>query len=118
VRKLLVVDDRADVCEVIAAHLREGGDRVTIASDGAVARLLLARNRYDLAIIDVLMPGEGGIALADLAGSRGMAVLLMSGHPETMEPPPGREHCPLLRKPFRFSELDAALAALVAATAG
>jgi two-component system OmpR family response regulator len=113
VRSLLVVDDHREICEVIETHLRERGDAVTIASDGAEARALLACGRYDLAVIDVLMPGEGGLALAALAEERGVPVLLMSGHPERMELPPGLERYPLLRKPFRFADLDAALAALL-----
>lgn len=114
VRKLLVVDDRREICEVIETHLRERGDAVTIASNSAEGRQLLARGGYDLAVIDVLMPGEDGLALAAFAEERGVPVLLMSGHPERMELPEGFKRYPLLRKPFRFADLDAALAALLA----
>jgi two-component system, OmpR family, response regulator len=110
---LLVVDDRVDICELVQSHLVEHGHAVASATDSAAARALLSRERYDLAIIDVLMPGEGGLSLAAWAARQGVRVLLMSGHPRTIDLDADGPHYPLLRKPFRLADLDAALAALL-----
>ena len=116
-RRILVVDDQSDVCEVIRTFLAERGYVVDHATDSPAARRLLAQERYDAALLDVLMPGEGGLALAELAERQGARVLLMSGHPEAMALASLRSPCELLRKPFRLSELEAAVAALLEAAA-
>lgn len=110
---MLVVDDRHDICEVIEAYLTERGQNVACATTDVAARELLGRQTYDLAIIDVLMPGEGGLSLAAAAEQHGVPVLLMSGHPRGMDLPARWAGHPLLRKPFHLSELEAALALLL-----
>lgn len=112
VRRLLVVDDRSDVCEMIETFLAERGFAVDHAVDGSAARHLLAGDGYDGVLLDVLMPGEGGLALADLAERQGARVLLMSGSPEAIARLQS-SHA-LLRKPFRLAELEAAVVALLA----
>jgi two-component system, OmpR family, response regulator len=110
---LLVVDDRVDICELVQSHLVEQGHSVASATDSAAARALLSREHYDVAIIDVLMPGEGGLSLAAWTARQGVRVLLMSGHPRTIDLDADGPHYPLLRKPFRLADLDAALATLL-----
>lgn len=113
VGNLLVVDDQPDICELIDTHLTEQGHHVISVSGSAGARSVLSRERFDLAIIDVLMPGEGGLSLAAWAAQKGVRVLLMSGHPESIDPLADPAPYPLLRKPFRLADLDAVLAALL-----
>jgi DNA-binding response OmpR family regulator len=113
VRKLLIIDDQSDVCEMIETFLAERGYAVDHAVDSSAARRLLAGAGYGGVLLDVLMPGEGGLALADVAERQGARVLLMSGHPEAIAMallPSSRK---LLRKPFRLAELDAAVVALL-----
>ena len=90
---------------------------LVLATESPAARRLLAGERYDAALLDVLMPGEGGLALADFAERQGARVLLMSGHPEAMALALIQSPYALLRKPFHLSELEAAVAALFDASA-
>jgi DNA-binding NtrC family response regulator len=113
VRRILVVDDQPDVCEVIVTFLAERGYAVDRAVDSFGARRLLARDSYDGVLLDVLMPGEGGLALADIAERQGARVLLMSGHPEAMAMALLQSPYELLRKPFRLVDLEAAVATLL-----
>jgi DNA-binding response OmpR family regulator len=110
--RILVVDDRAEVCELIHACLTQGGYAVDQATDVADARRLLASARYDAALLDLWMPAEGGLALADLAQRQGARVLLMSGD----SAPPHQPYA-FLRKPFRLAELEAAVAELLGSLA-
>lgn len=60
---ILVVDDQMVMQRVLGHTLRHAGYTVEIAAGGAEALELLDEERFDLAIIDVSMPGMDGITL-------------------------------------------------------
>ncbi len=60
-QRLLLVDDNATVRTVIGAMLRRAGHDVDTVSDGSAAVARLALHRYDAVLMDVQMPGAGGI---------------------------------------------------------
>ncbi len=62
-RHLLVVDDDDRIRELLKEYLSRAGFRVTAAPGGAAARRLLATLDFDLAVFDVMMPGEDGFSL-------------------------------------------------------
>lgn len=62
---LLVVDDDARLRALLQRFLAEQGHRVTVASDAAEARAAIANLAFDLVVLDVMMPGEDGLALAE-----------------------------------------------------
>ena len=61
---LLVVDDDRRIRDLLSRFLSGEGYRVTTADDAADARAKLAGLRFDLLILDVMMPGETGFELA------------------------------------------------------
>ena len=94
---VLVVDDDAAVCWAIEQALLGEGYRVRVAADAAAARRLLARERPDVMICDVRMPGESGLdLLADVhARHRELPVIVMTNHllwslPQSRQTPPSR----------------------------
>jgi two-component system, OmpR family, response regulator MprA len=102
---LLVVDNDP----AISAVLKEGLEldptyRVTSAFSGADALEVMARDRPDAAIIDVLMPRMSGIDLAEQALGASVPVLLISGDFETTAALE-RIGCHVLHKPFHISRL-------------
>ena len=60
---ILVVDDDDRIRDLLKRFLSREGHRVTAAGDAAAARRLLATMEFDLAILDVMMPGEDGLSL-------------------------------------------------------
>jgi two-component system response regulator HydG len=60
---ILVVDDDVDNCRNLADILADLGYRVDTAPDGQTALQLVRRQRYDLALLDLMMPGMDGAAL-------------------------------------------------------
>jgi two-component system phosphate regulon response regulator OmpR len=62
-RHLLVVDDDDRIRDLLKEYLARAGFRVTAASGGAAARKLIDSLDFDLAVFDVMMPGEDGFSL-------------------------------------------------------
>jgi DNA-binding NtrC family response regulator len=60
---ILVVDDEADLRDLIQIRLEAAGHQVTLAVNGRKASDLLLRQNFDLVITDVLMPERDGIEL-------------------------------------------------------
>ncbi len=62
--RILVVDDEAELREMVAEYLSDQGFQVTIADGGGAMRQALEVNSFDLVLLDVKMPGEDGLTLA------------------------------------------------------
>lgn len=58
---ILVADDDPDIAELVELHLAGEGFRVFKAYDGAEALNIFGREKIDLAILDIMMPGVDGI---------------------------------------------------------
>jgi len=80
-RRLLIVEDRNDLCEVVAAFCSAQGYAVTIASDGVSAWKALEGEQFDGLIVDVLLPDVDGLDLARFADSCGITVITIWGGP-------------------------------------
>jgi CheY-like chemotaxis protein len=60
-RRVLIVDDEADIREIVALSLEVGGDWVVEAvGDGHEAVRAAGRTRPDVVLLDVMMPGLDG----------------------------------------------------------
>jgi two-component system phosphate regulon response regulator OmpR len=62
-RHLLIVDDDDRIRDLLKEYLARAGFRVTAAAGGAPARRLMESLDFDLAVFDVMMPGEDGFSL-------------------------------------------------------
>ena len=105
---LLVVDDDERLRGLLRRYLADNGFRITLAADAAEARLKLKSLQYDLAIVDVMMPGENGFELtASLKAERRVPVLLLTAMAEAENRIHGLEQGAddYLVKPFEPREL-------------
>ena len=105
---LLVVDDDERIRGLLQKFLMRGGFLVTVARDAAQARRLLAGLEFDLIVLDVMMPGEDGIALTrDLRQHMTTPILLLTAKGETGNRIEGLEAGAddYLVKPFEPKEL-------------
>jgi DNA-binding response OmpR family regulator len=99
-RHILVVEDEPLVYEAIrGAFTSNGAYDVEHAGDGETAVSILTGRTPDLALVDARLPKLSGLAVAAQAASRGIPVILMSGHPEIILT--GDSRVPVLAKPFR-----------------
>lgn len=65
-KRVLVVDDDARLCELLREFLERDGYAVAIAHEGRGALAELRGNTIDLLILDINMPGLGGASLVQL----------------------------------------------------
>src|ERR1035437_4209740 len=67
--KILVVDDEPDIVELVSYNLKKDGFVVASAADGEEALSLIKKNRYDLIILDLMLPGIQGVDLCRMIRS-------------------------------------------------
>ncbi len=105
---LIVVDDDARLRELLRRYLSDNGFRVTTAADAVEARAKLAHFAFDLAVLDVMMPGETGLELAQAWRREDrVPILLLTAMAEPEDRINGLEHGAddYLAKPFEPREL-------------
>ena len=81
--RILVVDDEADIRELVKEILSEEGYDVEVAADGAQARALRLQHQPELILLDIWMPDVDGITLLRewmSPSANGCPVIMMSGH--------------------------------------
>jgi len=80
---LLVVDDDQRIRDLLARYLRENGFRVTVSADAGEARNALRGLAFDLIILDIMMPGESGLSLAEvLRADSDVPILMLTARSE------------------------------------
>ncbi|KAA0913299.1 response regulator [Aquicoccus porphyridii] len=105
---LLIVDDDERIRTLLQKFLSRHGFLVTSARDAAHARRILAGLDFDLIVMDVMMPGETGIALTrSLRETSQTPILLLTAKGETEDRIAGLEAGAddYLAKPFEPKEL-------------
>jgi CheY-like chemotaxis protein/anti-sigma regulatory factor (Ser/Thr protein kinase) len=109
--KLLLVDDDADVRAIVRTVLSELGYTVREASGGQEALVTLSDFHPDLLIVDFAMPNMNGAEVVTTARSRNaqLKILFLSGYADSAILESAVGEALLLRKPFRPSELAAAV---------
>lgn len=61
--KILVVDDDARLRDLLRRYLAEQGFRVDVVGDGEAMNKAFVRERYDVLVLDLMLPGEDGLAI-------------------------------------------------------
>ena len=76
---ILIVDDTADVLELLKIILDAAGFRVSLAGDAAGMDAILGAGGIDLIILDYMMPGEDGLSVCRrVAASGGPPIIMLS----------------------------------------
>jgi DNA-binding NtrC family response regulator len=109
----LVVDDEAAFRFLLGAILEDAGHRCRAAADVEEARALLAAEPAGCVLLDVSLPGEGGMAfLRELGRDRPeIAVIMVTGHhdPELARSAAAAGARGFVSKPFRAADIRAAV---------
>lgn len=117
---ILLVDDDRRIRDLASRYLATQGLRVTTAADTAEARRLADRFAFDLIILDVMLPGESGLAFAQwLRGQTppksALPVLMLTARGDAADRVKGLEAGvdDYMAKPFEPRELALRIAAIL-----
>ena len=109
VLRILVVDDDADIRNLVAAMLRRSGYEVTCAADGEAAWTELSGGNFDLLITDHEMPRLSGLELVQRVRAAALAlpIIMLSGNLPVAEREFAQSFSPAaaMRKPFLPGQL-------------
>lgn len=113
---LLLIEDDADLRTQLCRHLGNQGFAVTSAERGDAGLHLARQQRFDVVLLDIMLPGLDGLAvLEQLRREQGIPVMLMSALGAEQDRISGFT-CgadDYLPKPFSLAELQARLEALL-----
>jgi len=115
--QILVVEDEAKVARALQEGLEREDYVVTVARTGEEGYYLLDARAFDLVVLDLMLPGRGGLEiLATLRGrDRGIPVLILTARDAVQDRVTGLDAGAddYLVKPFAFPELLARIRALL-----
>ena len=119
--KLLVVDDDPELRELIQAYLMKNGFIVNTVDSSLSMDQFLATNDVDLLILDLMLPGEHGLAIAKrLKKKKDLPIIIVSAQGEDIDRIVGLEigADDYLPKPFNPRELLARIRAVLRRSSG
>jgi two-component system, OmpR family, response regulator len=105
---ILVVDDEQRIRTMLRRYLVEEGFKVSEAADGGAMRALLDRERVDLLLLDLMMPGEDGLSLARHVRQRSdTPIIMLTGKGDLIDRVAGLEAGAddYIAKPFHLREV-------------
>ena len=77
--RILLVDDDAELTELLRDYLEREGFAVRASHDGATGVTAALSNRYDIVVLDIMMPGMSGIeALARIRAGSSIPVIMLT----------------------------------------
>ncbi len=120
--RALLVEDDGRIADFVAQGLREAGFAVDRAADGNAGLELATISPYDVAIVDLMLPGRDGLSLIQAMREKGVVtpVLILSAKHTVNDRVQGLETGgdDYLTKPFAFPELLARVQALIRRSTG
>ena len=117
--QILVVEDESAIAELIALNLRHAGFEVTLAADAAQAQAAVDAVLPDLVLLDWMLPGQSGVALArqwrSAARTKELPVILLTARAEESDKVAGLDAGAddYITKPFSTNELLARMRAVL-----
>jgi two-component system OmpR family response regulator len=120
--RVLLVEDDPTIAAFVAKGLREAGFADDEAADGETGLTLAREQKFDAAIVDVMLPRLDGLSLIDALRGRGIRtpVLILSAKRSVDDRVRGLQAGgdDYLTKPFAFAELLARVQALIRRSTG
>jgi len=106
--KILVVDDHADIRELLKRFLTPHGFNVVTAEDGESMIKAMSQQQFDMIILDLMLPGKDGVTLCrEIRGTSSIPIIMLTALGEEIDRIIGLEvgADDYLAKPFNPREL-------------
>ena len=116
--RILIVEDEITISRLIAVSLRRAGYDCTVANDGSTAADLIAEHDFDLALLDIMLPGLDGYELLGYLRPLGVPVIFITAKGATKDRVRGLQlgADDYIVKPFEIEELLARVEAVLRRT--
>ena len=118
-KHILVVDDEADLVELISYNLKKEGFSVDAAMDGETALSKIKKGRYDLLVLDLMLPGIQGMEICRILRNdpktKALPIIMLTARGEEVDKILGLEMGAddYITKPFSPRELVARVKAVL-----
>ena len=116
-RRALIIEDNGDIARLVAMHLKDIGCQADIAGNGEEGVRRFQGHRYDLVILDLMLPGIDGLSVcrALRTGAEYVPILMLTAKSSELDRVLGLEigADDYLTKPFSLPELLARVKALL-----
>jgi DNA-binding response OmpR family regulator len=113
---ILIVDDEPTIVEVVGLYLQREGFRVVTATDGNTALTAVEQQRPDLVVLDLMLPGLGGLEVTRRLRANGaLPIIMLTARGEETDRVVGLElgADDYVTKPFSARELVARVKAVL-----
>ena len=118
-RKILIVDDDANICELLRLYLQKDGFATAVAPNGEVALELLDRENPDLILLDIMMPRlDGWQVCREIRKTSEVPIIMLTAKGEIFDKILGLElgADDYITKPFDAKEVIARIKAVLRRT--
>jgi len=118
---ILVVDDDVNICELVRLYLEKDGFSVTCAHDGEAALQRFKSGKFDLIVLDLMLPGLDGMDVCrEIRRTSAVPIIMLTAKGETLDKILGLElgADDYIVKPFEPKELVARVKAVLRRTQG
>ena len=123
-QRILVVDDDREIVRLVRAYLEQSGYEVLTAGDGETALHILRRERPDLMLLDLMLPGRDGLDVTRVVrgdtGLAAMPIIMLTARVEDHDKIVGLElgADDYVTKPFKPGEVIARVRAVLRRSRG
>jgi len=117
-RNVLIVEDHADIAEMVGAYLEDRDYIVDYAADGITGLHLAVTNQYDAIVLDVMLPGMDGLEICSKIREEARSdvpIIMLTARDTLDDKVTGldRGADDYLVKPFAIKELEARVRSLI-----
>lgn len=115
-QKILIVDDDANICELLRLYLEKDGFDSTVVNDGAAAVEAAQKENFDLILLDIMLPKlDGWQVCREIRKTSSIPIIMLTAKGETFDKILGLElgADDYVSKPFDTKEVIARIKAVL-----
>ena len=85
-KRILIVEDDADISMVEEAYLESAGFDTKIVSDGSTVRAMIEKEQFDLILLDLMLPGKNGYEICrEIRNQIDIPILMVTARTESVD---------------------------------